>query len=284
MKLQMEKNSDLVGKITIGNVTLEDNLPKYAVENYLGFSDIQAANPDLDLWFPEESDSVVLPTQFILPNVAKEGIVINLSEYRLYYFPKNNPNIVYTYPIGIGREGWKSPVGVTKITTKIPNPTWTPPKSIVKEAAEQGETLPAIYPPGPDNPLGVYKMNLSLPGYLIHGTNKEYGIGLRVSHGCFRMDNEHVVALANMIDIGTPVNIISQPYKLGFKNGLVYLEAHRPLSDSVEAKTSKAKQQAVLAALKQNPRLKDVNIDWDKAANVLEKSDGIPTPIMFASK
>lgn len=136
-----------------------------------------------------------------------------------------------TYALGIGREGWSTPVGVTRVTGKRPNPSWTPPESIRREHAEQGDALPAVVPPGPENPLGEYAIYLGMPGYLIHGTNKPYGVGMRVSHGCIRLYPEDISRLFPRVPEGTPVRIINEPYKLGWIDGRLYIEAHKPLSE-----------------------------------------------------
>ncbi|NQD96438.1 L,D-transpeptidase family protein, partial [Pseudomonas sp. CrR25] len=193
---------DVVGQVQVVKAKYEDTFADLGVANDLGYLEMIAANPGVDAWLPGEGTEVILPTRFILPPGPREGIVINLAEYRMYYFPKGQ-NVVHTFPLGIGREGWSSPVADARITAKTPNPGWSPPKSILEEHAADGDPLPAYVPPGPDNPLGPYKMALSVPGYLIHGTNKKFGIGMRVSHGCFRMLNHNVLQLADMAPVGT---------------------------------------------------------------------------------
>jgi L,D-transpeptidase ErfK/SrfK len=205
----------------------EDTFADLGVVNDLGYLEMVVANPGVDAWLPGEGTEIILPTRFILPPGPRQGIVINLAEYRLYYFPKDR-DVVYTYPLGIGREGWSSPVADAHITAKTPNPGWTPPQSIRDEHAADGDPLPAYVPPGPNNPLGPYKLGLSVPGYLIHGSNKKFGIGMRVSHGCFRMLNHNVLKLASLVSVGTPVRIINEPYKFGRSGGKVYLRRMHP--------------------------------------------------------
>jgi L,D-transpeptidase ErfK/SrfK len=186
--------------------------------------------------------------------------------------------VVYTYPLGIGREGWSSPVANARITAKTPTPSWYPPKSIRDELAAEGDPLPSHVPPGPDNPLGPYKIGLSVPGYLIHGSNKKFGIGMRVSHGCFRMLNHNVLKLASMVSVGTSVRIINEPYKFGRSGDKVYLEAHAPLSDIGDASIVD-KHTAVINALLQNDAFADLRLDWEMLREVVAAEDGLPVEI-----
>ncbi|MBS7660686.1 L,D-transpeptidase family protein [Pseudomonas lalucatii] len=268
---------DIVGQVQVVKAKYEDTFADLGVANDLGYLEMIAANPGVDAWLPGEGTEIVLPTRFILPPGPREGIVINLAEYRMYYFPKGQ-SVVHTYPLGIGREGWSSPVADARITSKTPNPGWTPPKSILEEHAADGDPLPAYVPPGPDNPLGPYKMSLSIPGYLIHGTNKKFGIGMRVSHGCFRMLNQNVLQLADMVPVGTPVRIVNEPYKFGRSNGKVYLEAHAPLDDS-GAPSVVDKHTAVINALLKREELGELRLDWEVVREVVAAEDGLPVEI-----
>lgn len=267
--------TELVGEVQVIKASYEDTFADLGNKYHLGYLEMVAANPGVDAWLPGAGKEITLPTRFILPSGEREGIVINLAEYRLYFFPKNSP-YMYSYPLGIGREGWSSPVADTRITVKTPNPGWTPPKSILKEHAENGDPLPAYVPPGPDNPLGPYKMTLALPGYLIHGSNKNFGIGMRVSHGCFRMLNHNVLELADMVATGEKVRIINQPYKLGIEDGKLYLEAHEPLEDD-NLPSIVDRQAAVARLLLEREDLQDrVHIDWERLRQVVAEQSGIP--------
>lgn len=268
---------DIVGQVQVVKAKYEDTFADLGVANDLGYLEMIAANPGVDAWLPGEGTEIILPTRFILPPGPREGIVINLAEYRMYYFPKGQ-SVVHTFPLGIGREGWSSPVTAARITAKTPNPGWTPPKSILEEHAANGDPLPAYVPPGPDNPLGPYKMALSVPGYLIHGTNKKFGIGMRVSHGCFRMLNHNVLQLADMAPVGTPVRIINEPYKFGLSNGKVYLEAHAPLDDT-GAPSVVDKHTAVINALLKREELGSLHLDWEVVREVVAAEDGLPVKI-----
>ncbi|OEC34863.1 L,D-transpeptidase ErfK/SrfK [Pseudomonas cuatrocienegasensis] len=268
---------DIVGEVRVIQAKYEDTFADLGTANDLGYLEMVVANPGVDPWLPGEGTEVILPTRFILPPGPREGIVINLAEYRLYYYPKDR-NVVHTYPLGIGREGWSSPVAHARITAKTPNPGWYPPQSIRDEHAADGDPLPKYVPPGPDNPLGPYKMTLSVPGYLIHGSNKKFGIGMRVSHGCFRMLNHNVLALADMVPVGTSVRIINEPYKFGISNGKVYLEAHAPLDDE-GAPSIVDKHAAVINALLKRNESNQLSLDWDVVREVVAAEDGLPVEI-----
>ena len=198
----------------------------------LGYEEIVRANPRLDPWRVMEGAPVVLPTQFVLPRARRVGIVLNIPEMRLYLY-RDNPSKpeIRTYAVGIGREGWSTPTGKARVTRKRKKPTWIPPHSIRQEMEEEGDPLPAVVPPGPDNPLGEYALNLSMPGYLLHGTNQPYGIGMRVSHGCIRLNPDSIAELYGLVRVGTPVRIVDQPVKVGRRGRLLYLEAHPPLRE-----------------------------------------------------
>ncbi len=269
---------DVVGQVQVIKAKYEDTFADIATANDLGYLEMVAANPGVDPWLPGEGAEIILPTRYILPPGPREGIVINLAEYRMYYFPKGQ-NVVHTFPLGIGREGWGSPITTTTITAKTPNPTWTPPASIRAEHAAEGDILPAVVPAGPDNPLGPFKFTLGTPGYLIHGSNKKFGIGMRVSHGCFRMLNNNVLQLANMVPVGTPVRIINQPYKFGVAGGKVYLEAHTPLNDAGEPSVVDKHTEVINALLKREDLNQGLRLDWEVVREVVAAEDGLPIEI-----
>ena len=267
---------DVVGEVQVIQARYEDTFADLGKIHDLGYLEMVAANPGVDAWLPGEGTEIILPTRYILPPGPREGVVINLAEYRLYYYPKDKR--VYTYPLGIGREGWVT-ISETSITVKTPNPGWTPPQSILREHAEAGDPLPAYVPPGPDNPLGPYKLTLGLPGYLIHGSNKKFGIGMRVSHGCFRMLNHNVLELASLVPVGTKVRIINEPYKFGFSQGRLYLEAHTPLSDDGEASVVD-KHAAVVNVLLKRDDIQDAHLlDWQRVREIVAGEVGMPVPI-----
>jgi L,D-transpeptidase ErfK/SrfK len=269
---------DIVGQVQVIKAKYEDTFADLGKVHDLGYAEMLAANPNVDAWLPGEGSDIVLPTRFILPAGPREGIVINLAEYRMYYFPKGR-NVVYTYPLGIGREGWGSPITNTVITGKVPNPGWTPPKSILAEHAAEGDPLPAYVPPGPNNPLGPFKFTLGTAGYLIHGSNKKFGIGMRVSHGCFRMLNNNVLELGAMAPVGTKLRIINEPYKFGVSGGRVYLEAHAPLDDQGAPSLVDKHTAVINALLKREDLVNNLRLDWDVVREVVAGEDGMPVEI-----
>ncbi|HYE34005.1 L,D-transpeptidase family protein [Methylocaldum sp.] len=262
--------SDLIGEIQYTKAKHEDTLIDIAREFSVGQDEIVMANPTVDRWLPGDGKDVLVPRQFILPDAPHSGVVINIPEMRLYYYPaqpKTKATQVITYPVSIGRMDWRTPLGATKIAQKVKDPVWRPPETIKEEHARDGDILPDVVPAGPLNPLGRFALRLGVPGYLIHGTgiDKAYGIGMRVTHGCIRMYPEDIERLYPLVNVGTPVHLVNQPVKLGWSDGTLYMEVHQPLDedrmtyeqlldsamDMIEKKT--ARQQVVLdgAALKQ---------------------------------
>ena len=252
-----------------------ESLLDVARRNGLGFTDMKQANPDVDMWVPEEGAQVLLPTSFILPNARRRGAVVNIAEYRLYFFfQQAGQDMVATFPISIGRMDWKTPLGDWKVTRKRVQPTWRPPKSIIAEYAADGEVLPRVVGPGPDNPLGDYAINLSAPGYLIHGTNKPRGVGMQVTHGCLRMLPEDIEWLFPQVPVGLPVNIVNQPVKVGWRDGRLYVEAHEPLEEQ-----SPEAMDALINQLKFSAQAARVELDIQAVRRALIERRGVPLPI-----
>ncbi|NIA28239.1 MAG: L,D-transpeptidase family protein [Desulfobulbaceae bacterium] len=212
----------------------EDTLSDLARAYGLGYDELIAANPGVDPWLPGDQTPILLPTQYVLPNVPRRGVILNIASKRLFYFPvvpDGQPQVVKTYPIGIGRVGWETPLGATTVIAKAKDPSWFVPVSVRRERAEMGDPLPSVVPPGPENPLGARVLKLDMPGYLIHGTNQPYGVGMRVSHGCVRLYPENIELLYELVDIGEAVMIVNEPYLLGWRDGELYFEGHTPLED-----------------------------------------------------
>ena len=210
----------------------EDTLLDVARRYNIGQNEIVLLNPEVDRWLPGGGTQVRITNSRILPDSPRKGVTLNLPEFRLFYYPpakKGQARIVTTHPISIGRQDWNTPLGKTSIVGKKKDPTWTPPESIKKEHAANGEILPNVVPAGPDNPLGRYAIRLGVPGYLIHSTNKPYGVGMRVSHGCIRMYPEDIELLFPEVRIGLPVYIVNQPVKVGWQDNSLYIEVHPPL-------------------------------------------------------
>ncbi len=271
-----EQGNDVVGYVYSAKVKRGDNLGDFSKRHGIGFYEMLEANPGVHPHRPKSGTELIVPAQYVLPNVKREGIVINLAELRLYYYPKDRP-VVVTFPIGIGREGWQTPVTKTSIIDKKKNPYWRPPESIRQEAAKYDVYFDDVVAPGPDNPLGKRAMRLGLGSYLIHGTNLKYGVGERVSSGCIRLHPEDIEALFAMVPVGTPVNIINEPYKVGLHNGALIMEAHRPLSE-YRAEWGRSFEPAKTAI---NERVggQFVNIDIGQAKSVASKQRGIPEVI-----
>lgn len=226
---------DLIGYLRQALVEEGDTLLDVARRHNIGQEEILLANRKTDRWLPDIASTVLLPTRYILPRAERRGIVINVPEMRLYYYPPDylgRHSMVVTHPISVGRMDWTTPLGLTRIAAKVEDPSWHPPESIRIEAAERGETLPKVIPPGPDNPLGRFAMRLAVPGYLIHSTNKPYGVGMRVTHGCVRMYPEDIEPLFREIPVNTPVQIVDQPVKLGWLADSLYIEVHPPLEEA----------------------------------------------------
>ena len=229
---------DIVGQletITAGRAnTLLDIARKYDI----GQNEILHANPGVDRWLPADNSTVIVPNRYILPATKRTGLVLNLPEMRLYYYPKpkaGEPPVVITHPVSVGRMDWETPLGKTKIIQKKKDPDWRPPQSLKDEAIAAGdEPLPDIVLAGPDNPLGSYAMRLGIPGYLIHSTNKPYGVGMRVTHGCLRMYPEDIETLFDKISVGAQVQLVNQPIKLGWLAGSLFIELHPPLDEDLE--------------------------------------------------
>ncbi|MEO0617421.1 MAG: L,D-transpeptidase family protein [Pseudomonadota bacterium] len=227
------EGDDVIGSVAVIESVAEDTFVDIARRHGLGYTELRRANPDVDPWLPGAGTRIVLPTRFVLPDAPRRGVVLNLPEYRLYYYPPavdGKPRTVHTYPISIGRMDWETPLGSTRVTAKAERPTWYPPASIRAEHAADGDPLPGAVPPGPDNPLGDHALRLGLPGYLIHGTNRPAGVGMRVTHGCIRMFPEDIAVLFGMLPVGTPVNIVNQPIKFGWEQGQLFVEAHEVLA------------------------------------------------------
>jgi len=225
---------DVVGTLQLITANKEDTLSDIARRFNLGYEEIVSANPGVDPWLPGAGTKIVIPTQFVLPDAPRQGIVINLAAMRLFYFPKakaGEPQKVITHPVGIGRVEWKTPEGTTRVASKKENPAWIPTPSIRKEHAKNGDPLPAVVPPGPDNPMGTHVLRLAWPSYAIHGTDKPPSIGLRGSHGCLRMYPEDIVQIYNDVPVGTPVRVVNQPRLFGWRGRMLYLQAYPTLED-----------------------------------------------------
>jgi L,D-transpeptidase ErfK/SrfK len=281
---------DVVGQVSYTVAGRGDTLLDIARRYGIGQIEILIANPDVDRWLPADNSRVTIPSRYIIPAAERRGVIINLPEMRLYYFPKHQAGqqpVMITHPISVGRMDWTTPLGKTSIIRKQTDPSWTPPESIKQEARADGIELPDVVPGGPDNPLGRYAMRLGIPGYLIHSTNKPYGVGMRVTHGCIRMYPEDIEGLFADIPVGTQVQLVNQPIKLGWMAGGLFLELHPPLDE--DEKEYENYQQRVLDAVAEElqslPGQAELNGDRRISLNgealrrAVERKDGIPVLI-----
>ncbi len=277
---------DTVGLIQKTIATPDDTLPDIARRFNLGYEEIVRANPDVDPWLPGAGREIVLPTRFILPNAPREGIVINVPAMRVFYYPahgESEPASVFTYPIGVGRVGWATPEGTTKIVKRTLEPTWTVPPSILKEHLEMGDELPPVVPPGPDNPLGRHSFTLGWVGYLIHGTNKPYGVGMRSSHGCIRLYPEDIEHLFDAVPKGTQVRVVNQPLLFGRSGDDVLMQSLGPLEDDTRDWGNggrKLMEKALPPSVRGLLKEKALTIDWEHAHALSVDARGVPVSVL----
>jgi L,D-transpeptidase ErfK/SrfK len=249
----------------------------------LGQTEIVRLNPNVDRWLVKKDVMVRLPNKRILPDTPHDGITLNLPEFRMYYYPRDqeqgSPQLVMSYAHGVGRQDWKTPLGKTSVVRKVKDPSWRPPESIRKEHAADGDILPAVVPPGPHNPLGAYALNLAVRGYLIHGTDidKIFGIGMQVTHGCIRMYPEDIEELYNSVKVGTPVYIVKQPIKVGWLNNILYIEAHPDLEG--EEMSQDRRFAIALALIKKANNQEMPEFDQLALNQALKNLDGDPVAI-----
>jgi L,D-transpeptidase ErfK/SrfK len=273
---------EVFGTVERIQATYEDTLVDLARRYSLGYEEINRANPALDPWLPGVGSEILLPGRRILPPGPREGIVVNLPEHRLYYYPpppKGEKPVVYTYPVSIGKMDWRTPIGETKIVGKQKNPVWHPPESVRKEHADRGDPLPAVVKAGPDNPLGEYAMRLAItPGaYLIHGTNNPLAVGMAVTHGCIRMYPEDIAALFPLVPVGTKVTLINEPVKIAYVDGELLLEVHPP----VDAQGQSYEPDVDALAQRLDAVLGETTaaVHWDLALQTLRAAQGIPAVV-----
>ncbi|MEZ5564447.1 MAG: L,D-transpeptidase family protein [Gammaproteobacteria bacterium] len=272
-------DTQVVGEVSTVTATHEETLTDIARIQGLGYEEIVWANPGVDIWLPGEGTSVILPKRYILPGTQRDGVVVNIAEYRLYhYFKKNGQQMVSTFPISIGRMDWSTPIGRWSVTAKQKDPAWYPPESIRKEHLEDGRGfLPRVVPAGPDNPLGQYAMRLSASGYLIHGTNRPVGVGMQVTHGCIRMYPEDIEWLFPQVPVNSPVTIMNQPYKFGWSGNDLFLEVNPPLDDdhtTRDREMTALTEQYVLVT-----RDRPARVDWQAVEEAYRRKDGIPVRV-----
>jgi L,D-transpeptidase ErfK/SrfK len=272
----------------------EDTLLDIARLYGVGYEEMVRANPDIDVWLPGDNKTILLPGQHILPSAPREGIVVNLPEHRLYFYPKPRAGeraVVLTYPVSIGRRDWHSPLGATRSLAKERNPNWVPTAAIRREHAADGDPLPPVVPPGPNNPLGAFKMRLAAGGgtYEIHATNMPLAVGMAVTHGCILMYPEDLAALYPLVPVGTKVFLVNEPVKITYVGGNLLLEAHPPLEN--EDRLVGAHPAAPTADLQSFEQLlgsalgtSAAAIHWDFLRQVLRAATGMPTVVGFRTE
>lgn len=270
-----------IGDMETIRAEYEDTLLQIGRDHNLGYVEMVAANPRVDAILPGKGTKITLPKRHLIPDVPQMGIVINLAEMRMYDFATDaeNPN---TYPLGIGRDGLNTPLGITKVTRKKDGPSWRPTPRMRKEDPE----LPAVVPPGEENPLGTHALYLGWPAYLIHGTHKPLGVGRRVSSGCIRMYPEDIVKVFEDIPVGTRVNVIKQPIKMAWIDGMLYLEAHAEdeLADSFEdvGSIQEYRVPETLFSDLSNIAGDEVSrLDWKKIREAVKHRQGFPVAILL---
>ncbi len=278
--------STLIGDDSSVTTVYEDTLPELAQRYSLGYYEIIRANPGVDVWIPGADKHLTLPGRRILPPGPREGIVVNLPEHRLYYYPKpriGEEPVVITYPVSIGKMDWRTPLGETRIVSKVRNPPWYPPESVRKEHEERGDPLPKVVPPGPDNPLGSFAMRLGVGSgsYLIHGTNNPVAVGMAVTHGCIRMYPEDIAALFPLVPVGTKVRLINEPVKVAWVSGELLIEVHPPVD--AEGQSIEPDVQVLEPLLDQVLGNDTAAIHWDLARDTLQAATGMPTLVGIAA-
>jgi L,D-transpeptidase ErfK/SrfK len=284
-RFALAPGQDIVGRLQIVKVRKDETLSDIGRRFNVGFAEMTRANPKVDPWLPKAGTLVVVPTQYILPGAPHKGIVVNLAQMRFFYYPphkRGKPQIVITHPVGIGRQGWKTPQGVTRVVWHEKNPVWHVPPSIIAEHRQEGDILPKVMGPGPDNPLGDYALHLGWPGYLIHGTNKPVSVGLRVSHGCVHLFPEDIAQIFKMVPNGTEVRVVNQPYVFGWKDGRLYMQSAGPLED--DKRPWKKQARRLLASTLTREQRKELKrdhekIDWGRVAQLVGDPAGVPVPV-----
>lgn len=279
------EGSRLVGSPLKIIVPLDSNFPleAFAARYGQGLSNMLEANPGVDVYLPARGTTLTIPQQLILPDTPREGIVINVAEMRLYYYPPDGSS-VEVLPIGIGQAGRETPRNwVTKVERKQEGPTWVPTANTRREYAKEGKTLPAMVPAGPENPMGLYAIYIGRL-YAIHGTNANFGIGLRVSQGCIRLRNDDIKYLFDTVPVGTRVQIIDRPVKYTTEpDGSRWLEVHEPLSrNRTEYESDKKVPLPVTPAMQAFVR--GEGVDANRAQHEMQRRSGMPVNISAGSE
>jgi lipoprotein-anchoring transpeptidase ErfK/SrfK len=264
-----EPDSRLIGEKVEHTVIKGDYFQALAEHYNVGFMALLEANPDIDPFLPPVGSTVIIPKDMLLPFGKREGIVINLSELRLYYFPPKE-NLVYVFPVGIGREGLSTPHVTSTIGEMRKDPEWRPTKAMRdRYFADHGKVMKKVFPAGPDNPFGKYALRIGTSEYLIHGTNQRFGIGMRASSGCIRMYADDIEWLFNNIKVGTPIKTFEQPIKMSYEKSGKYIEWHTPLS------SEKAKKDTAILTDAVKSFVGDDKVALETVVNVMKQPQGL---------
>ena len=271
----------VVGAITEYVVQPGEGLNEIARKFDLGYTALAAANPGVDQFEPGAGRRLIIPSLYVLPEAPRQGIVINLAQWRLFYFPPGGDR-VETYPLGLGVIGKKTPLGASSVVRKEPHPTWYPPASIRAEHSAEGDHLPAFVPPGPNNPLGDYALHLGWKNYLIHGTNKPDGVGRNVSHGCIRMYPEDIERLFSEVSVGVPVRTVNQPAAAGWgADGALYVNVFPSKTQveeiDIDRPVSHDPADGVDRVVRAAAGSRADSVDWDAVMQAARERTGIPT-------
>lgn len=283
---------ELIGETQVLFARHENTFSAIGREYKLGYEEMRRANPGVDQWLPGEGTPIYLPTATLLPDAPRQGIIINVPAMRLFYFTSEksptDPAVmqltVTSHPIGVGAGGWATPFGEAKVTQKARDPVWYVPASVRKEHADRGDPLSRIVPPGPDNPLGAFAMALSIPGYLIHGTNKPAGVGMRSSHGCIRLYPEDIEELFGRVAKGTSVRMVNQPVLAGWQAGQLYLEVHPPLAEEQHDLVAEANTALGRALERAGVAAAAGEIDAAAVQKIVAEQRGIALPVLRSSR
>ena len=284
-QFEVAPDEDIIGVVQVVTTSKDDTLTDIARRFNVGYEEILRANPKVDPWLPGADRPIVVPTQFVIPNAPRTGLVINVAAMRLFYFPPHKPGepqVVITHPIGIGKMGWATPEGVTKIVRRQADPTWHVPVSVIKEHRENGEELDKVIGPGPDNPLGKFAFYLQWPSYLIHGTNKPAGVGLRSSHGCIRLYPEDIAQLYDMVPIGIQVRVVNQPFVFGWHDGQLYMQSYDVLEDDArdwKRAPRKLLSKTLAANLQKQLKAHNEQVNWELVTSLSHEPRGLAVPI-----
>lgn len=271
----MPANGNIVGNVQYTTVQRSDSLSTVGRRFDIGGYEMKEANPGLSYKNPKPGTRLVIPSRFVLPSGPKKGLVINLAELRIYYYHPDG-KYVSTFPVGVGQEGWDTPLGETTVVRKRANPTWVVPKSILENHQRLGQPIAPTMPPGPKNPLGTHALSLGFKNIVIHGTPYPMGVGVRSSHGCIRMLPEDIRQVFNLVPVGTPVRIVHEPNKVGYQGGQVFVESHVPMSEGMYGGNHSI--ESIVKKMVDNTGHR-MTINWGQAQRARNRASGYPAVI-----